>query len=85
VDGRYVLLCQNEVGFEVGEYDAGRPLVIDPVLSYATYLGGGANDDIRAIRVDAAGACYVAGITLSTDFPVVNALQRDCLLNLPGR
>jgi uncharacterized protein (TIGR03437 family) len=75
VDGRYVLLGQNEVGFEIGEYDAGRPLVIDPVLSYATYLGGSANDFTRAIRVDAAGAIYVAGNTLSTDFPVVNALQ----------
>jgi uncharacterized protein (TIGR03437 family) len=75
VDGRYVLLGQNEVGFEIGEYDASRPLVIDPVLSYATYLGGSANDDVRAIRVDAAGNIYVAGITLSTDFPVVNALQ----------
>jgi uncharacterized protein (TIGR03437 family) len=77
VDGRYVLLGQNEVGFEIGEYDAGRPLVIDPVLSYATYLGGSANDGINALAVwvDAAGAIYVAGNTLSTDFPVVNALQ----------
>jgi uncharacterized protein (TIGR03437 family) len=75
VDGRYVLLDQNEVGFEIGEYDAGRPLVIDPVLSYATYLGGGANDFIYAVRVDAAGAIYVAGATLSADFPVANALQ----------
>ncbi len=75
VDGRYVLLGQNEVGFEIGEYDAGRPLVIDPVLSYATYLGGSANDFIRAIRVDAASNIYVAGNTLSADFPVVNALQ----------
>jgi uncharacterized protein (TIGR03437 family) len=75
VDGRYVLLGQNEVGFEIGEYDASRPLVIDPVLSYATYLGGGANDGVGAVRVDEAGNIYVAGGTLSTDFPVVNALQ----------
>jgi len=77
VDGRYVLLGQNEVGFAIGEYDASQPLVIDPVLSYATYLGGSANDGINgiAIWVDAAGAIYVAGNTLSTDFPVVNALQ----------
>src|SRR5262249_40381948 len=33
------------IGFDVASYDASRRLVIDPVLSYATYLGGSGNDD----------------------------------------
>src|SRR5437762_1716767 len=40
VSGRYVLEGPSQVGFEVASYDASRPLTIDPVLSYSTYLGG---------------------------------------------
>src|SRR5215831_18365755 len=40
VDGKFVLLAQNTVGFELGAYDRNQRLVIDPVLSYSTYLGG---------------------------------------------
>src|SRR5208337_2302373 len=41
VDGHYVLHASNRVGFKVGSYDRTRPLFIDPVLSYSTYLGSG--------------------------------------------
>ncbi len=57
-------------------YDPARPLVIDPVLSYSTYLGGsGDNNAGQGIAVDAAGAAYVTGLTNSSDFPVVHPLQ----------
>ncbi len=59
------------VSFDIGEYDVRLPLVIDPVLTYATYLGGTAdNEQITTMAVDGAGAVYVAGTTLATDFPV---------------
>src|SRR5579863_9260253 len=39
VAGRYRLIDGNTAGFEMDSYDASRPLVIDPVISYSTYLG----------------------------------------------
>jgi hypothetical protein len=75
IAGEYVLEDSSQVGFRVARYDATRPLVIDPVLAYSTFLGGGAsnfyNTDVaKSIAVDAFGNAYVAGSTGSTDFPV---------------
>jgi hypothetical protein len=75
VDGRYVLLADNRVGFDIGEFDRNRPLVIDPVLSYSTYLGGTNFDACNSVKVDSAGNVYVTGITISSDFPTASALQ----------
>jgi hypothetical protein len=75
VDGHYVLQANNQVGFKVAPYDHTRPLVIDPVLSYSTYLGGSVGDGGSAIAVDASGNTYVTGFTFSTDFPTVNPVQ----------
>src|SRR6185369_6993938 len=44
-------------------------------LEYCTYIGGGKYDIATGIAVDAAGAAYVSGYTMSTDFPVVNAVK----------
>ena len=44
-------------------------------LAYSTYLGGAANDQANSIAVDAAGAAWVTGRTLSADFPTVEATQ----------
>jgi hypothetical protein len=57
-----------------------RALVIDPVLSYSTYLGG-TDDNLRStggngIAVDASGNAYVVGTTFSNNFPTVNASRR---------
>ena len=69
--GQARLIC----GFQVAAYDPARPLIIDPVLAYSTYLGGSRSDEPRAIAVDAAGAAYVCGTTWSTDFPTHQAVQ----------
>ncbi len=69
VSGQFVLEGDGQVGFALGAYDHTRPLVIDPVLSYSTYLGGTGNDAGFGIAVDTAGDAYVTGYTSSTDFP----------------
>jgi hypothetical protein len=74
----------NRVGFRLGRYDHSKSLVIDPVLSYATYLGGSRTDAIGAtsgpgiaqvgstqgLAIDGAGSVYVTGRTYSLDFPI---------------
>jgi hypothetical protein len=69
IDGRYVLKPGKRVGFQVAAYDKSRPLIIDPVLAYSTYLGGNANEIGVGIAVDAAGHAYVTGVTSSINFP----------------
>jgi hypothetical protein len=48
------------VAFQVASYDASKPLIIDPVLSWATYLGGNETAYGGGIAVDAAGNAYVS-------------------------
>jgi hypothetical protein len=74
VAGRYLLEAPDRVGFAVAAYDHSQALVIDPVLSYSTYLGGSGSDTGATIAVDASGNAYVTGYTSSTDFPTKNPL-----------
>jgi len=70
VEGHYILLDSTHVAFQVSRHDLSRPLVIDPVLVYSTYLGGSGNDQPSGIAVDGAGSVYVTGSTDSIDFPL---------------
>jgi hypothetical protein len=75
IAGGYKLLNQHEVAFKVGDYDRSKPLVIDPVLAYSTYLGGGADESGMGMAVDADGNAYVSGSTSSVDFPATTAFS----------
>jgi hypothetical protein len=70
VGGAYVIKDSAHIGFQFTDYDAGKPLVIDPVLVYSTYLGGSGDEQPSGIAVDHTGSVYVAGSTDSADFPL---------------
>ncbi len=72
VHGTYVLRDTTHVGFEITNYDSTKPLVIDPVLIYSTYLGGSGDDFSNGIAVDSTGDAYMVGITDSPDFPLAS-------------
>jgi Beta-propeller repeat len=65
----------REVRFQVGHYDRSRALVIDPTLTYSTYLGGTGNDFVYSVAVDSSGDAYATGTTYSTDFPTLGPYQ----------
>ncbi len=87
VKGRFVRIraaaggtSANTIGLEVAPagYDRTRPLVIDPQLVYATYLGGSGGtspaassigDQALDVAIDSAGNVYLTGLAYSTNFP----------------
>ncbi|HTD21298.1 MAG TPA: SBBP repeat-containing protein [Terriglobales bacterium] len=74
VNGSYVIQG-NEIQFQVSAYDNNRPLIIDPVLTYSTFLGGSSFDQGSAIAADINGNAYIAGETNSPDFPTTNTIN----------
>lgn len=65
----------NRVRFELGGYDRSRPLVIDPVVTFSTTLGGGGSEEAARAVARADGSVFVVGTTDSTDFPLRNSAR----------
>lgn len=78
---RYVPLGTKVAGLKLGSYDRTRPITIDPVIEFATYLGGSENEANTKIAIDSEGAIFVTGSTTSADFPAT--LPENSPLNRP--
>jgi Beta-propeller repeat len=61
-------------GFAVAGYDTSLPLVIDPVITYSSYLGGSGDEFSIWSDIDRAGNFYVTGFTNSPDFPTTGGV-----------
>jgi hypothetical protein len=80
IESRYELIGGNEIRLALGAYDHGLPLVIDPVLSYSTFVGGSSGDEPRGIARGNDGAIYVSGYTgtpSTTPFPTTPGAHQD--------
>jgi uncharacterized protein (TIGR03437 family) len=82
VGGGYKRMGSRDLGFELSTYDRTAPLIIDPVLTFSTFLGGSGLsgpeprlDSPGAIAMDGTGNVYITGTTYSADFPTVAPLQ----------
>lgn len=74
VSAAYELDGQS-LAFQLGQFDAQHPLVIDPLMNFSTYLGGAGDDLGTGAGVDGSGNVYVVGTTSSANFPTVSPAQ----------
>ena len=75
VSSNFIAKGNNRFGFNVGNYDHSRTLVIDPVIKFQTYFGGSSGDVINDMQVTDAGEVYVGGWTTSSDLAGVTTLM----------
>lgn len=69
------ILRGKQVSFQVGDYDRSQELVIDPTLTFLTYLGGSGTDEGKALTVTTTtGVTLVGGVTISANFPTASPL-----------
>lgn len=72
ITGRYVMVSRDTVALRVNGYDRRRGLIIDPILSYATYLGGSQDDQITSVQLGPKGLLYMCGSTQTQDITATN-------------
>ncbi|MGH9466241.1 MAG: SBBP repeat-containing protein, partial [Terriglobales bacterium] len=75
VSAAYRIEPNHTVRLALGTYDTNLPLTVDPVLKFASLLGGTGYNQANAVAVDSSGNGYIAGYTLSSDFPTLNPYQ----------
>ncbi|MBL8231014.1 MAG: SBBP repeat-containing protein [Bryobacterales bacterium] len=68
IAGAYRLIDKRTMGFTLARYDRTKPLVIDPILLFASHLGGNLTDDAFGVTTDSANNIYVCGRTMSQNF-----------------
>lgn len=63
IRGRYVLVNRTTAALRLDRYDRSRKLVIDPAISYLTYVGGTGTDQVNAVKLGPKNLLYIAGQT----------------------
>lgn len=74
VEGDFAVL-ENRIRFEVGDYDPSLPLIIDPYLSYATFIGQNGNDFVNGVTADDTGNMFLVGSS-NGSFPITPGVYR---------
>jgi hypothetical protein len=74
--GSFRILPNGDVGFNVESYDRHSTLIIDPILSFATYISSTAGV-ANVIATDGNGNNYVSGVA-SVGFPVTPNAFAGC-------
>jgi hypothetical protein len=73
IEGKFVVKNNFEYGFNIiSDYNPEEDLIIDPVIEFASYLGGSHQDEDARIAVDPDGGIYITGETNSVNFPTTS-------------
>lgn len=78
VAGAYFRRPDGRIGFRIGTYDHERALIIDPVVTYASYIGGNPGT-VYGVASDSSGNVILTGETNVTDFPVTTGAFQSTL------
>jgi hypothetical protein len=62
----------KEVKLDVGNYNKGKVLIIDPKIVWGTYFGGPAPEQSRSITCDNNGNVFISGVVVDVGFPTVS-------------
>lgn len=77
VRGGYRRVSRDVLGFWATGHDSRLPLVVDPGVTWSSFLGGSANDYPFRVAMATNGDIIIAGYTESDDYPVSSgAYQR---------
>ena len=71
------VLAGDTLSFQVGPYDRGHSLVVDPILHFSTYYGSTDIDSFHDVATDAAGDIYAVGFTTSLPATFYPGLPRE--------
>ncbi|MBZ5606138.1 MAG: SBBP repeat-containing protein, partial [Acidobacteriia bacterium] len=74
IAGNYEI-AGRQVRFRIGRYDRRLPLIIDPVLTYASIFTGTGALKATRMAMDFAGNTYISGAITSLDFPLKNPMR----------
>lgn len=78
----YELRGKDRYGFKLREdYNSAIALIVDPVATFSTYLGGSTTDQGFDIAVNASGEVYLAGTSNSSNFPTASAYDNTLNTN----
>jgi gliding motility-associated-like protein len=75
------ILKDNEVRFYLGNYDPNAPLIIDPILVFATYNGANSDNFGMTATYGNDGTAYTAGTIYGNDYPAPDVLAYDIQSN----
>ncbi len=67
----------NVVSFEAESNKKGQTLVVDPKLSWSTFLGDNSSDRGKSVATDANNNTFIIGETTSSNFPVTSGAYQS--------
>ncbi|MFM8596454.1 MAG: PKD domain-containing protein [Flavobacteriales bacterium] len=86
-DQKRTIRCQykqfpdGSIGFELGNYDPSLPLIIDPVLVFATYNGAISDNFGMTATYGYDGSAFAAGVVYGNNFPLPSLSSFDTSSN----